>query len=90
MAFVAGLLALTRLPRGQRAAVVEVRAHGPAGEDVPQRLRELGFVEGEDVEVLRVAPGGGPLAVRVGATLFALRAAEAECVLVRHLEAPGS
>jgi ferrous iron transport protein A len=83
MGVVAAVLALAHLPRGQRAAVVELRAHGPSAEQLPARLRELGFIEGEDVEVLTAAPGGGPLAVRVGVTTFALRAAEAECVLVQ-------
>lgn len=47
------------------------------------RLRELGFVEGETVRVLRRGqPGGEPLAVRVGVSTFALRRAEAACVRV--------
>jgi ferrous iron transport protein A len=48
-----------------------------------QRLRELGFIEGETVRVVRRGqPGGEPLAVRVGVSTFALRRAEAACVLV--------
>jgi len=39
-----------------------------------QRLCELGFDEGVDVEILHRAPfGGDPLAVRVGNTVVALR-----------------
>lgn len=49
----------------------------------PSRLRELGFVEGEQVRVLRRGqPGDEPLAVRVGGSTFALRRAEADCVQV--------
>lgn len=55
--------------------------------DAPEwaaRLRELGFIEGEAVAVLRRGqPGGEPLAVRVGVSTFALRKAEAACVRVR-------
>ena len=47
------------------------------------RLRELGFMEGEPVRVLRRGqPGGDPLAVRVGVSTFALRRTEAACVRV--------
>ena len=55
--------------------------------DLQMRLRELGFMEGEPVCVLRRGqPGGEPLAVRIGASTFALRRIEAACVRVaaRH------
>ncbi|MCQ9376859.1 FeoA family protein [Methyloversatilis sp. XJ19-49] len=55
--------------------------------DLQTRLRELGFMEGEPVCVLRRGqPGGEPLAVRIGASTFALRRIEAACVRVaaRH------
>jgi len=87
MGVVAAVLALAHLPRGTVAAVVDVRSPDARQPHVADRLRELGFIEGEHVEVLAAAPGGGPLAVRVGATTFALRAAEAACVLVQP--APG-
>ncbi|MDP3873683.1 MAG: FeoA family protein [Methyloversatilis sp.] len=51
--------------------------------DLQMRLRELGFMEGEPVCVLRRGqPGGEPLAVRIGASTFALRRIEAACVRV--------
>lgn len=58
----------------------------PEGADTwPQRLEELGFLPGERVEVLtRGQPGGDPLAVRVGHSMFALRRAEAACIRVRR------
>lgn len=47
-------------------------------------LEEIGFVPGEPVTVLaRGVPGGDPLVVRIGASTFALRRAEAACVLVQ-------
>ncbi len=46
-------------------------------------LDELGFVPGEDVQLMaRGLPGGDPLVVRVGSSTYALRGAEADCVLV--------
>lgn len=59
-----------------------VYPHGSS--DWPQRLEELGFLPGERVMITaRGAPGGEPLAVRVGHSTFALRRAEAACVRVR-------
>lgn len=48
-----------------------------------QQLAELGFTPGERAMVMRRGwPGADPLAVRVGGSTFALRRAEADCVLV--------
>ena len=48
-----------------------------------RRLLELGFVPGEPIEILEeVRPGGDPIAVRVGCSIFALRRREACAVLV--------
>ena len=55
-------------------------AHAPHWQDW---LHQIGFIPGEAVTVLRRSqPGGDPLAVRVGQSTFALRRAEAACVLV--------
>lgn len=55
-----------------------------AGSTIGRRLVELGFVAGERVRVIEVVwPGGDPMAVRVGSTVFALRRREARAVLVQ-------
>ena len=42
------------------------------------------FVPGEPVQIIEaVWPGGDPIAVRIGTTIFALRLREAQSVLVR-------
>jgi ferrous iron transport protein A len=57
-------------------------AHSTIG----RRLLELGFVPGEPVEVVATAwPGADPLAVRIGASVFALRRREARAVLVERV-----
>src|SRR5512145_3159059 len=76
MGVVAALMGLVKLPRGRAAAVADVQAVSPALADLPARLRELGFLDGEEVEVLATGLPGGPLAVRVR---------EAECVTVRTI-----
>ena len=85
MGVVAAVMSLVKLPRGRPAAVADVRASSAAPADLPARLRELGFLDGEEVEVLATGLSGGPLAVRVGGTTFALRRREAECVTVRAI-----
>ena len=76
-------VALDQAELGVAYAVHEI-TDPPSGADWPQRLEELGFLPGERVVVMaRAQPGGDPLAVRVGHSTFALRRAEAACVLVR-------
>jgi ferrous iron transport protein A len=84
MGVVAAVMALVKLPRGRAASVAEVTESSSPAESLPARLRELGFLDGEEVQVLASGLAGGPLAVRIGETTFALRRAEAECVLVRQ------
>jgi ferrous iron transport protein A len=54
-----------------------------AGSTIGRRLAELGFVPGEPFHIIEeVWPGGDPLAVRVGSSVFALRRREAYAVMV--------
>ena len=45
-------------------------------------LQELGFLPGEHVKVLAKASFGGPIAVRVSSSVFALRVEEAAQIIV--------
>lgn len=68
---------LSELKKGASAVVREVE-DVLAGDPISRRLRELGFVGGEPVRVVALAPmGGDPLLVQVGFTRFALRRSEA-------------
>jgi ferrous iron transport protein A len=75
---------LSLLRKGARAVVAGMaEAAGDEERAVQLRLRELGFVPGETVRVVAVSfPGADPIAVRVGATTFALRRFEAAMVQV--------
>lgn len=78
---------LTELPRRTAATVCTVEDRIP-NDAIARRLRELGFVSGEPVEVMAAGPfGAEPLLVQIGFTRFALRRAEAERVRIR-LDAP--
>ena len=81
-------LCLQDLPAGGRAVVKTVRAATPqADAALLRRLAEIGFVAGEPLRLLRRGPGGRePLAVQIGDTMVALRALEARCIEVEHVD----
>ena len=71
------------MPRRKAAQVESVEDRAP-NDAIARRLRELGFVAGEQVEVMAAGPlGAEPLLVQVGFTRFALRRTEAERVRIR-------
>ena len=73
-------LSLATLAPGMTARVA---GFAPLAADLADRLVELGFDDGAEVETLHRAPlGGDPIAVRVDGTLVALRRAVADCVLL--------
>jgi ferrous iron transport protein A len=89
-------ISLARLHKGARGVVTGTGSVGPAeaigdvaASSIERRLIELGFVPGERVEVIGELPGGDPIAVRIGSSIFALRRREAQAVMVK-LEQPST
>ena len=81
-------MTLTDLPRRTLAVVDSVQEHGN-NDNIARRLRELGFVAGEQVEVVAYGPlGSEPVLVQVGFTRFALRRSEAARVQLRPIGEP--
>ncbi|MHC1665866.1 ferrous iron transport protein A [Stenotrophomonas maltophilia] len=75
-------MTLSELPL-HASAVVESVQDLHANDAIARRLRELGFVKGEEVRLVAKGPvGGEPLLVQVGFTRFALRISEAKRVVV--------
>jgi ferrous iron transport protein A len=76
--------AVARGFRGHIDAIhVAEGAHGLSAAELEQRLLELGFVEGAEIEVLHEGPlGRDPIAVRVNDSTIALRRREAMAILV--------
>jgi len=75
-------MTLSELPL-HASAVVESVQDLHANDAIARRLRELGFVNGEEVRLVAKGPvGGEPLLVQVGFTRFALRISEAKRVVV--------
>lgn len=76
-------MTLTDLPHRTLAIVDSVQDVGE-NDNIARRLRELGFVDGEQVEIVAQGPlGAEPLLVQVGFTRFALRRTEAARVRLR-------
>lgn len=75
-------MTLAELPR-RTTAVVERVVDAGDNDAIARRLRELGFVAGEEVRIVAIGPfGREPLLVQVGFTRFALRRSEAARVHV--------
>ncbi len=72
----ANLKTLAQLKAGERGVVHAVRGSGA----VQQRLLEMGIGEGVTIDVLRFAPLGDPMMIRVRGFLLALRKSEAALI----------
>ena len=71
-------ISLDKLKIGQRGMVVKVSGKGP----VKQRLMDMGLVPGSTVEVVRVAPLGDPVELRLKGYNLSVRRNEAKSILV--------
>jgi len=71
-------ISLAELKPGIRAGIVRL----DCGEEVSQRLQELGFVAGAEIEMM---DAGCPILVRVGDARICLREAHAQGVRVSPL-----
>lgn len=71
---------MSELKAGDKAVVTAVHAHGEIG----QRLIDMGLVKGTSFKVLRKAPLGDPLEIKLRGFLLALRLKEAACVSVER------
>ena len=49
---------------------------------IVSRLREIGFIRGEEVTARGKAPFGDPIIVEIRGAMVALRKAEASCVIL--------
>jgi ferrous iron transport protein A len=86
MTLASTLTTLDTLAAGKGGTVIHLAPtgqHGDAGVDVSRRLMELGFVPGERIRMLRRGLQGGPLAIKVGQSTFALRRFEAALVSIK-------
>ncbi|MDT4895874.1 MAG: ferrous iron transport protein [Acidobacteriota bacterium] len=71
-------LSLARLPIGAQARVIAINGSGT----IARRLMEMGVVPGAPVRVIKAAPLGDPIEIRVRGYHLALRRTEAQTILV--------
>ncbi len=73
-------LTLDQLPQHQSARILGFL---PGDERLVNMLREIGFAESDEVELMHKGPfGAGPFCFRLNRTLIALRQKEAAHILV--------
>ena len=75
---------LSELPIGASAVVREFPKSGSAF----QRLREMGLTAGTSLKLIRTAPFGDPLEIKIRGYNLTLRKSEAEHVLVEPTDQP--
>lgn len=73
---------LVQLPVGQSSTLT---GFSEAGKKHQVRYLSLGLIPGAKVKVLRVAPLGCPLEIKVGSTLLSIRKTEAAELLVEDV-----
>ena len=71
-------MTLTDLPVGQDARVTAVNGTG----GVTRRLMEMGVIPGVAVQVVKMAPFGDPIEIRVRGYSLAMRRSEADAIEV--------
>ena len=75
------LILLSQMSVGQRGVIRDFTADN----DDYERIVEMGVTPGEEIEVIRYAPLGDPIEIRVRGYLLSLRKAEAERIKVARL-----
>ena len=71
-------MTLTDLPVGKDAHVVAVNGTG----NITRRLMEMGVIPGVTIQVIKTAPFGDPMEIRVRGYSLAMRKTEADAIEV--------
>lgn len=73
-------LRLHDLKKGDQARVTGIEPHDA---ELEAKLREIGFAEGDEVEVVHLGPiAGKPICARLNETLIDLRTEEARAIMI--------
>ena len=72
------MLSVQHLAIGQTATIIGFRDENAYVE----RLRSLGLVRGTQIEVVRTAPLGDPVELKLRGFRLAIRAREADCLII--------
>lgn len=71
---------LTNLPIGEKAKVVAIKGDSP----ITKRLMEMGVVPGVSLRLVKSAPFGDPLEIRIRGYSLAMRKSEAQTIEVEQ------
>lgn len=74
-------IVLSQLAIGQKARICEFLVES----DDCERIEEMGVTPGEEVEVVRYAPLGDPMEIKIRGYLLSLRKEEAQLIQVEVL-----
>ncbi len=72
-------ITLAQAKSGDRCVVLEI---APEPSEMKSRLYALGVIPGSAIEILRFAPLGDPMQVKVGTSFLSIRRSEAEIIQV--------
>ena len=75
-------MTLTNLPIGESAKVIAVTENN----QITRRLMEMGIVPGVSVKMIKSAPFGDPLEIRVRGYHLAMRKSEADQIEIQSLD----
>lgn len=73
-------MSLCDLEVGKSARITNIQA----GNAIMQKLVDMGFIVGENVEVVRNAPLQDPIEVQISSYLISIRREEASCVAIER------
>ena len=76
-------MTLSQMKIGQSAVIQEIKENGV----LSQRLLEMGILRGTTIEVVRFAPMGDPIDIKIRGYHLSLRKEEAENIIVKITEA---
>ena len=76
------MLSVQHLAIGQTATIIGFRDESA----YVKRLRSLGLVRGTQIEVVRTAPLGDPVELKLRGFRLAIRAREADCLIIETEE----
>ena len=76
------LLRLSDLRKGQSAEILNTSARG----EIRRRLLDMGLIRGVQLTVIRKAPLGDPVEIKVNGFFLSLRNEEAQFIFVKSLD----
>ena len=78
----AGIILLSQMTVGQKGEILKLLDEG----EISQRLLEMGLTAGAAIEVVRFAPLGDPIDIKIRGYHLSLRRHEAEAISVKLIE----